>query len=82
MFLPPDISVRIKQFMAAKVDFPFLGKDELSAVFYLFGKDYGVIGESEVNGGKRLGKEDCRASSKGYPGLYRHAPENGCTIYA
>ena len=29
MFLPLDISVRIKQFMAAKVDFPFLGKDEL-----------------------------------------------------
>jgi hypothetical protein len=56
MFLPPDISVRIKQFMAAKVDFPFLGKDELLAVFYLFGKDYGVIGESEVNAASDLAK--------------------------
>jgi hypothetical protein len=56
MFLPPDISVRIKQFMGAKVDFPFLGKDELLAVFYLFGKDYGVIGESEVNAASDLAK--------------------------
>jgi hypothetical protein len=79
IFLPPDISVRIKQFMAAKMDFPFLGKDELLAVFYLFGKDYEVIGESEVNAASDLAK---RAVGKGYPGLYHHAPENGCTIYA
>ena len=56
MFLPPDISVRIKQFMAAKVDFPFLGKDELLAVFYLFGKDHEVSGESEVNAASDLAK--------------------------
>ncbi len=56
IFLPPDISVRIKQFMAAKVGFPFLGKDELLAVFYLFGKDYKVIGESEVNAASDLAK--------------------------
>ena len=56
IFLPPDISVRIKQFMAAKVDFPFLGNDELLAVFYLFGKDYEVIGESEVNAASDLAK--------------------------
>ncbi|HYX71218.1 MAG TPA: hypothetical protein VE732_00485 [Nitrososphaera sp.] len=56
MFLPPDISVRIKQFMAANVDFPFLEKDELLAVFYLFGKDHEVIGESEVNAASDLAK--------------------------
>ncbi|MDQ3908806.1 MAG: hypothetical protein M3232_00170 [Thermoproteota archaeon] len=56
IFLPPDVSVRIKQFMAAKVGFPFLGKDELLAVFYLFGKDYKVIGESEVNAASDLAK--------------------------
>ena len=56
IFLPPDISVRIKQFMAAKVDFPFLRKNELLAVFYLFGKDYEVIGESEVNAASDLAK--------------------------
>ena len=56
IFLPPDISVRIKQFMAAEVDFPFLEQDELLAVFYLFGKDYEVIGESEVNAARDLAK--------------------------
>jgi hypothetical protein len=56
IFLPPDILVRIKQFMAAKVDFPFLGKDEILAIFYLFGKDYKVIGESEVNAASNLAK--------------------------
>ncbi len=56
VFLPPDISFRIKQFLAAKVDFPFLGKDELLAVFYLFGKDCEVIGESEVNAASDLAK--------------------------
>jgi hypothetical protein len=56
IFLPSDILVRIKQFMAAKVDFPFLEKDELLAIFYLFGKDYEVIGESEVNAARDLAK--------------------------
>ena len=54
--MPPDISVRIKQFMAAKINFPLLGKDELLAVFYLFGKDYKVIGESEVSAANDLAK--------------------------
>ena len=56
IFLPPDISVRIKQFMAAKMDFPLVKKNELLAVFYLFGKDYKVIGESEVSAASDLAK--------------------------
>lgn len=56
IFLPPDISVRIKQFMAAKRDFPLLRKDEILAVFYLFGKDHKVIGESEVSATSDLAK--------------------------
>src|SRR3712207_7704183 len=44
------------QFMAAKIDFPLLRKDELFAVFYLFGKDYKVIGESEVRAASDLAK--------------------------
>jgi hypothetical protein len=56
IFLPPDISVRIKQFMAAKMDFPLLRKEDLLAVFYLFGKDYKVIGESEVSAASDLAK--------------------------
>ncbi|MGI0048019.1 MAG: hypothetical protein ACREAW_00620, partial [Nitrososphaera sp.] len=55
IFMPPDISFRIKQFMAAKVDFPFIKKDETMAVFYLFGKDYGVQ-ESEVKSATDIAK--------------------------
>jgi hypothetical protein len=64
MFLPPDISVRIKQFMAANVDFPFLEKDELLAVFYLFGKHYKVIGETEINAVRDLAKRTVEQVAK------------------
>jgi hypothetical protein len=55
IFMPPDISFRIKQFMAARVDFPFIKKDEMIAAFYLFGKDYGVP-ESEVKAATDIAK--------------------------
>ena len=48
MFLPVDISYRITQFMARKMEFPFINKDELTATFYIFGKDYGVKGQVEI----------------------------------
>ncbi|MFL6309621.1 MAG: hypothetical protein ACJ70Q_02950 [Nitrososphaera sp.] len=56
VFLPPDISVRIKQFIAAEVDFPLVRRDELLAVFYLFGKDFEVVGESEITAASDLAK--------------------------
>ncbi|HEX7032000.1 MAG TPA: hypothetical protein VF172_03275 [Nitrososphaera sp.] len=48
IFMPPDISFRVKQFMAGQVDFPFIKREEIMAAFYLFGKDYGVVGSTEV----------------------------------
>lgn len=48
IFMPPDISFRVKQFMAGQVDFPFIKREEIIAAFYLFGKDYGVVGDTEV----------------------------------
>jgi hypothetical protein len=57
IFLPPDISLRITQFMIAKVDFPFISKDELLVAFSLFGKDYEVIGESEVKAANDLARK-------------------------
>ena len=48
MFLPVDISSRIKQFLAGKREFPFIKQDELAATFYMFGKDYGVKGQEEI----------------------------------
>ena len=53
--MPADISHRIAMFMAAKDDFPFIKKDEVMAVFYLFGKDYGV-GEQEVKAATDIAK--------------------------
>ena len=34
--------------MAAQLEFPFIKKDELTATFYIFGKDHGVKGEIEI----------------------------------
>ena len=48
MFLPVDISSRIKQFLAGKREFPFIKQDEIAATFYMFGKDYGVKGQEEI----------------------------------
>lgn len=56
IFMPPDITFRIKQFMAATVDFPFIKKDEPLAAFYLFGKDYRVAGEAEVKAATDIAK--------------------------
>jgi hypothetical protein len=39
MFMPRDISSRIARFLECKTEFPIIEKDELMAVFYLFGKD-------------------------------------------
>jgi hypothetical protein len=49
MFLPMDISNRITKFIADdSLEFPFINKDEIMATFYLFGKDSGVNGETEI----------------------------------
>jgi hypothetical protein len=49
MFLPLNISHRISEFIADDaIEFPFIKKDEIMATFYLFGKDCGVNGETEI----------------------------------
>lgn len=48
MFLPSDISCRILDFMDGKIEFPFIKRNELSATFYIFGKDHGVRKEIEL----------------------------------
>ncbi|HZC88477.1 MAG TPA: hypothetical protein VE199_02575 [Nitrososphaera sp.] len=54
IFIPADISHRIRMFMAAKVDFPFIKKDEIMAAFYLFGKNYGA--EDEIDAATDIAK--------------------------
>ncbi|UVS68097.1 hypothetical protein [Nitrososphaera viennensis] len=48
MVLPDDISERISAFVAGKRAFPFIEKDELACVMYLYGRSAGVRQESEV----------------------------------
>lgn len=56
IFMPPDVPFRIKQFMAAKVDFPFIKKEETLAAFYLLGKDHGVSGDLEIKAATDIAK--------------------------
>lgn len=56
IFMPSDIAHRIKQFMTAMVNFPFIKKDEMIAAFYLLGKDHGVMGESEIKAATDLAR--------------------------
>jgi hypothetical protein len=47
MVLPDDIAKRIAEFIAGRRGFPFIERDELACVMYLYGKA-GRVGESEV----------------------------------
>ena len=47
MVLPDDIAPRILEFVAGKRSFPFVGRDELICMMYLYGKS-GKVGEAEI----------------------------------
>ncbi len=42
MFLPSDIYKRISKFLDGTLSFPFINKDEILGIFFLFGKNFGV----------------------------------------
>lgn len=64
MFLPRDIAVRITNFMAGDIVFPFIDKNEITATFYLFGKDKGVIGHREAQTAIELARMTIQKSSR------------------
>ena len=47
MVLPDDISERISKFISGKQSFPFVGRDELMCLMYLYGKE-GKVQENEI----------------------------------
>jgi hypothetical protein len=47
MVLPDDITKRISEFIAGRRSFPFIGRDELVCMMYLYGKA-GCVGEKEI----------------------------------
>ena len=56
MFMPVDIDSRIKQFLEKKIEFPFVKKDEITGIFYLFGKYNKVISDLEILSVKNIAK--------------------------
>lgn len=61
--MPADIAVRISRFIAGKMDFPFVKKDETMAAFYLFGREYRVP-ESEVRDAEDIAKKTVEQVAK------------------
>ena len=47
MVLPDDVSQRISAFISGKRSFPFIGRDELMCLMYLYGKERGAKDEAE-----------------------------------
>ena len=74
IFMPPDVSIRIKQFMAGMTDFPFIKKEETVGAFYLFGKDHGVSDESEIKAATDIAKRTVEQTAKDIR-LYSVAPQ-------
>jgi hypothetical protein len=63
VFMPPDIAHRISQFIAGKIDFPIVRKEETMAAFYLFGKEYRVP-ESEVRVAENIARKTVEQVAK------------------
>lgn len=47
MILPEDISERISSFISGRLDFPYVKKDELISILYLYGKSNAVLDHPE-----------------------------------
>ena len=48
MFLPTDLPEKLVSFISGDLNFPLVRRDEIMGAFYLFGKDYGISGKTEV----------------------------------
>jgi hypothetical protein len=57
LFIPRDISQTIRLFMAKKTTLPLIERNDLMAVFYLFGRKYGVNGDNEIMNARDLAKK-------------------------
>lgn len=56
MFLPSDIYKRISKFIDGALSFPFINKDEITGIFFLFGKNFGVKTQLDILSVKDLAK--------------------------
>ena len=63
IFMPPDISHRISLFIAGKLEFPFVKKDEIMGAFYLYGRRFGVQ-QDEVGDAQDMAKKSVEQVAK------------------
>ncbi len=56
MFLPSDVSKRLSEFLAGNLDFPFVKRDEIVGVFFLFGKKFGIKSNLDIVSVKDLAR--------------------------
>ena len=64
IFTPLDIDYRITQFLEKKIEFPFIKKDEIIGIFYLFGKNNKVISDLEILSVKDIAKRTMEQRAK------------------
>jgi hypothetical protein len=48
VFIPIDLPERLLSFISGHLDFPLVSKDEIMGAFYLFGKNHGINGQTEI----------------------------------
>lgn len=56
MFLPSDIYKRVSDFIDGNLKFPFIHKDEIMGIFFLFGKRFGVRKSIDILSAKDLAR--------------------------
>jgi hypothetical protein len=64
IFMPVDMDSRITQFLEKKIEFPFIKKDEIIGIFYLFGKNNKVINDLEILSVKDIAKRTMEQRSR------------------
>jgi hypothetical protein len=64
MFLPSDLSERLVGFISGNLNFPIIKENEIMGAFYLFGKDYGINGQTEVLSATDLAKRTIEQLSR------------------
>ena len=64
MILPENISERISAFLCHKQNFPFIHSNELTCIFFLYGRKWKVNGENEYKQAIDLADQTYRKISK------------------
>ena len=64
MFLPADIQKRITRFLAGNENFPYIQKEESMGAFFIFGREFGVHGNVEINEAKDLARRTVEQAAK------------------